>query len=548
MKKFIYLLFITTVMYSATSMPVPPAGKRYIRYEVTSVSATCSEHHEPYTILNSGDLVDKYTLSSTLSSDYGNGTCYYNPVEKFMLANVDIPNQLDSCIVDNIQYTCTYLPEYGNGADNSCESDGNLLIEMSGTADIEEDDYYACFTKTPINSDSNTTGDTATTDTGTGDTNTTSGTGTGDSSTGDTTDGGTTDTGTNDNTGTTDNTTDNTTDTTGTDSSGGSADTGSNDTTVTGLVDVNLSQNNPCQTNAHLENDVCICDDGYYDNGFGWCFQNAPDLPETSPIDTNSTNGIDINLLVDAINNLNNQNHLDTMNVSNRNHEDLSSIDHTLVAISDRNHLDLSTINSTLQNALGTLNDNLTSSDSNNSFDDSRIVQANNNTTQAVDDLLNFFQDKNGTSDLTNSITDDSQSSWSTSISDFDSFVQNMGITGDELEIEIKAEIESQTANFTDKSKGMLSSVFDDLFTDIFNPFQPLISVGSVPSNFTPILFDVEISSIDFHQEVYVTKDMLMGDISNPNIAKFYEIMQKLSMFIAVFLGFLYLIRGVADV
>jgi len=477
MKKYIYLLFITTVMYGATSMPIPPEGKRYIRYEVTAGSYSCAEHQEPYRILNSGDLVDKYTLSS----DYGNGICYYDPIEKFMLASVDIPNQLDNCIVDNVQYICTYLPEYGNSADNSCESDGNLLIEMSGTTDIAEDDYYACFTKTPINSDSNTT----TGDTGIGDTNTTSGTGTEDTSTGNNTDTGSTGSGDTGNTDTADNGS-------GSDistgDSSGSTGTGSNtgNDTVTGLVDVNLSQNNPCQTNAHLENDVCICDDGYYDNGFGWCFQNAPDLPETSPIDTNSTNGIDINPLVDAINNLNNQNHLDTMNVSNRNHEDLSSIDHTLVAISDRNHLDLSTINSTLQNnsnqnhldlsdiknALGTLNDNLTSSESNNSFDDSRIVQANNNTTQAVDDLLNFFQDQNGTGDLNNTIVDDSQSSWNTSISDFGSFVQNMGITGDELEIEIKAEIESQTSNFTDKSKGMLSSVFDNIFTDIFNPFQ----------------------------------------------------------------------------
>jgi len=58
----------------------------------------------------------------------------------------------------------------------------------------------------------------------------------------------------------------------------------------------------------------------------------------------------------------------------------------------------------------------------------------------------------------------------------------------------------------------------------------------------------VNIQAINYHQDLYITKAQLLGDQSDPHVAKFYHIMQKLALFLAVFFGFLHMIRGVSDV
>lgn len=229
-----------------------------------------------------------------------------------------------------------------------------------------------------------------------------------------------------------------------------------------------------------------------------------------------------------------------------RNHDDLNRLSQD---IKDGSSLINRGLNG-LSHGIGSVLDHIKNGEINSTgstFDDTGIISANNNTTKVLEDILSFMSDDNSSSDF-NITKDGNTSKWSQTLSKFDDLLSEMNISQEELTEKMKAEIEEQTNDFEDKSKDMIGELLNKIFDDLFNPFQPFIDVGSVSSNFVPLKFSINISSINYHKDVFMTKEMLLGDINNPDIARFYEIMQKLSLFLAVIFGFLYLVRGVSNV
>jgi hypothetical protein len=183
-------------------------------------------------------------------------------------------------------------------------------------------------------------------------------------------------------------------------------------------------------------------------------------------------------------------------------------------------------------------------------FDDTRIVQANNNTTRAITQIGSYFGSDNNVSDLnvTFSEFEPIAKAAEDAIETMNTTLADSNVSKEELTTMIEDDVTQSMTDFEDKSKTMLSDLLDRIFSNTFNPFQPFIDVGSVPSNFGSLHFPVNIDAINYHQDVYISKSQLMGDQSDPNIAKFYEIMKKLLLFLAVFFGFLHMIRGVSNV
>lgn len=183
-------------------------------------------------------------------------------------------------------------------------------------------------------------------------------------------------------------------------------------------------------------------------------------------------------------------------------------------------------------------------------FDDSRIVEANNNTTRAISHVGSYLGADTNVSDLNVTFTEFEPIAKAAedAIETMNTTLADSNLSKEELQTMIEDEVTDSMTDYEDKSKTMLSDLLDRIFLNTFNPFQPFIDVGSVPSNFGSIHFPVNIAAINYHQDVYITKAQLFGDQADPNIAKFYQIMQKLALFIAVIFGFLHMIRGVSNV
>ncbi len=463
----------------------------------------------------------------------------YKAVQVSIVANVEctITSSLPICAGLG-EGNLTYLSQYGNNTDTQCLTDGNIEFEISNTPDDSIDDYYGCFSfvasSTTNTSDTNTSNSDANSSTNTG--------GSGNTDTG---------TGSDSNTENTDTSVDNTGDigSTGGDT-GGTTNTGGS--TASALS---------CQENAHYQNQTCVCDDGYYNNGFGWCFLNAPDLPETPRIDTNTTNGIDINPLVDAINTLNTGNHNDAMNISNRNHTDLSSIDSSIIASTVSTNLHLSDIENSIQNSsnqnhsdltaiqntLEQLNSNLTSENNSTEFDDKNLIEANNNTTQSVNALLDFLRDGNGTNQNEVPISEGTTSDLSNAVTNLQNSLSDLDISEATLETTIKDSLEGSLSDFSSKGQNAVTDILDEIFIDIFNPMNPFEDIGKNLNNFIDINLPIEISSIEYTGHIIFTQAQIFGTAGS-DLARFYLILQVVLQLIAVLAGFFYLIKGVSNV
>lgn len=234
---------------------------------------------------------------------------------------------------------------------------------------------------------------------------------------------------------------------------------------------------------------------------------------------------------------------------SDRNHNDLNRLSQDIMAGTDR----LTSQLNGLSHSIGSVLDHLKNGETNTSglgFDDSRIVQANNNTTAAINSIGSYLGADGNVTDLNVSFGEHAAIAQTVqdSIDSMNSAISDMNTSKDDLQAMIEEEATDSLDQFEDRSKSMLSDLLDRIFSNSFTPFQPMIDVGSNSSNFGTIYFPVNIDAINFHKDVYVTQSQLLGDKSDPAIAKFYDIIKKLSMFLAVFFGFLYLIRGVSDV
>jgi len=305
--------------------------------------------------------------------------------------------------------------------------------------------------------------------------------------------------------------------------------------------------------------DYCIALPYVDDNGTTGGDPGGGDSGTTSPLPDNT--GTNTGTGVQSID-LNGTN--DRLDIIDGHLKDLSQ---TVREGFDRNHDDLNHLSQDIQDGVTSINRGLNglshsisgaldaianSGDINVTadFDDSRIVEANNNTTRAINSIGSYLGADINVSDLnvTFSEFEPIAKAAEDAIETMNTTLAESNVSKEELTTMIEDEVTQSMTDFEDKSKTMLSDLLDRIFSNPFNPFQPFIDVGSVPSNFGSLHFPVNIDVINYHQDVYISKSQLLGDQSDPNIAKFYEIMKKLALFLAVFFGFLHMIRGVSNV
>ncbi len=179
-------------------------------------------------------------------------------------------------------------------------------------------------------------------------------------------------------------------------------------------------------------------------------------------------------------------------------------------------------------------------------FDDSRIVEANNNTTKAVKDIFDFLKDGNISDedlDFNNTLEDGNSSTWSDIMSRFGDALNDLNISKEDLENNIKTELEAQTADLQDKSQNLLTSTLDDLLDNFFNPLQPFIDAGQNINNFKTINIPINIDSeyIHVHKSLTFTVDQFY----NSKTSLIFDVLKIVLQLIAVIAGMFYLIRGV---
>lgn len=339
------------------------------------------------------------------------------------------------------------------------------------------------------------------------------------------------------------------------------------------LMDLMLAESSDCSSTANPDNnttDGSSTDDNATDTGDTY----DPDYPvNTVGGDTSVTNDFhgvetklnETNTNLATVAGLVKRNtdvlHSDITSQGNKLHDDINGLTNTLENSQNNLEMALGTLNETnkygingLVNAINGLAESAASDGGEGnttiSLDDSRIVQANNNTTAAINSIGSYLGADVNVTDLNVSFDEYAPIAQTVqdSIDSMNSAISDMNMSKDDLQAMIEEEATDSLDQFEDKSKSMLSDLLDRIFSNSFTPFQPMIDVGSDPSNFGTIHFPVNIDPINFHKDVYVTQSQLLGDKSDPSIAKFYDIIKKLSMFLAVFFGFLYLIRGVSDV
>jgi len=179
-------------------------------------------------------------------------------------------------------------------------------------------------------------------------------------------------------------------------------------------------------------------------------------------------------------------------------------------------------------------------------LDDSRIVEANNNTTKAIKDIFDFLKDGNISDevlDLNDTLDDSNSSTWSDIMSRFRYAIDDLNISKENLENNIKTELEAQTADLQDKSQNLLTDTLDNLLDHLFNPLQPFIDVGQNINNFKTITIPIEIDT----EYIHINKSLIftIDQFYNSKTRLIFDVLQVVLQLIAVMAGMFYLIRGV---
>lgn len=227
----------------------------------------------------------------------------------------------------------------------------------------------------------------------------------------------------------------------------------------------------------------------------------------------------------------------------------------------DRNHNDLNQLSTDIENGsqlinrglnglshnIGGILDQLKIDEANStgsSFDDSRIVTAENNTTNA---LLDIFGDSNISLTELN-ITDADTSSLESLMDEVLAFVGDLNVTKEELASEITESLQVEYADFDDKGKTLVSDVLDEMFSsNLFNIMQPFEEVGKTESNFRAIDFPINITSIGYTDNLQFTFEDIFGTPGS-SLSSMFEMLQTVLQLISVLAGFIYLLKGVSDV
>jgi len=227
----------------------------------------------------------------------------------------------------------------------------------------------------------------------------------------------------------------------------------------------------------------------------------------------------------------------------------------------DRNHADLNQLSSDIENGsqminrginglshnIGNMLDQMKDDEVNNtssSFDDSRIVAAENNTTNA---LLDIFGDSNISLTELN-ITDADTSFLESLMDEVLAFVDDLNVTKEELESEITESLQVDYTDFQDKGKTLVSDVLSEMFSsNLFNIMQPFEEVGKTESNFRAIDFPINITSIGYTDHLQFTFEDMFGAPGSA-LSSMFEMLQTVLQLISVLAGFFYLIKGVSDV
>jgi len=225
-----------------------------------------------------------------------------------------------------------------------------------------------------------------------------------------------------------------------------------------------------------------------------------------------------------------------------RNHDDINQLSQD---IKDGSELINRGLNG-LSHSIGTVLDHLQNGEINSTgnFDDTRIVQANNNTTAKLSDLYNYLTEMNATDDGNLSdlnLADLNLSRISDVLTDLD-IQLDTNLTENQLKSKIEEEINKRMSDFNNKSKQTMGDVLDDILPTIFNPFEPFLTTGSNSSNFSDIDLPITINSIGFTDSLSFTYANVFG-APGSSLSYFYEIMRVLLSFIAVIAGFIYLLQ-----
>ncbi len=203
---------------------------------------------------------------------------------------------------------------------------------------------------------------------------------------------------------------------------------------------------------------------------------------------------------------------------------------------------DVSSNTSGLTSVGGTIN-NTTDSNITINFDDSGIIEANNNTTKAIEKLTSFFTDGNGTVP-TIDLNDTNDSLWSDTLSKFNKTLSDLNISDDLLHKTMKNELENQTSDLQDKSETLITNALDDLMNNLFNPLKPFIDAGQNISSFNDIEIPIKIDSIGFQKSLSIPANKIF----NQDNQKLFDMLQVILQLIAVLAGFYYLVQGISDV
>ena len=227
-----------------------------------------------------------------------------------------------------------------------------------------------------------------------------------------------------------------------------------------------------------------------------------------------------------------------------RNHDDLNRLSQDIKDGADLINRGLNG----LSHGIGSVLDHIKNGEINstgNAFDDSRIVQANNNTTSVLNDIFDYIQDDgNGSMDDLN-LSDLNTSQLNEAIAELSGKLDDLNMSKDELKVKMQEELESQMQDFKDKSEEAITTVFDDVLTGLFNPMKPFLDVGQNISNFKRIDLPIVVSSVGYTGQISMSSTDVFGSTSSP-LADFYELMRVILSIIAVIGGFWYLIEAVS--